>query len=277
MKLKAAVHGADGKVGLTPPAGFTLIELLVVIAIIGILAAMLLPVLSKAKMKAQVTSCLNNTKQLQLCWQMYADDNREGLANNQSTTSGGTDGWILGNMMNAADAVDATLIQRGLLYTYNKNVSIYRCAGDQRRSLVSGLSFRIRSYSMNCYMNGQDVSLAKLGPGTGSGGGGGFHVNKKLSDITTPKPVEAFVFLEESENTIDDGHFGSLGQNTVPRWYNIPGQWHRGANFSFADGHSFYRKWVEGSTLGITVNPTDDPAPKHLDISYLQSITATRN
>jgi prepilin-type processing-associated H-X9-DG protein len=130
---------------------------------------------------------------------------------------------------------------------------------------------------MNCYMNGRDVSLEKLGGTAGTGGGGGFHVNKKLGDITTPKPVEAFVFVEESENSIDDGHFGTLGQNTVPRWYNIPGQWHGGANFSFADGHSAYRKWIESSTLYITVNPTDDPAPKHNDVSYLQSITARRN
>src|ERR1700722_15402389 len=107
--------------------GFTLIELLVVIAIIAILAAMLLPALGKAKIRAQAIQCMNNLHQLQLGWFMYSGDNNEMLAPtvgqgadqvsilpNPYTDPGNPENqWIYGDMQNPSAAVNTKLLMVG--------------------------------------------------------------------------------------------------------------------------------------------------------------------
>jgi prepilin-type N-terminal cleavage/methylation domain-containing protein len=211
---------------------FTLIELLVVIAIIAILAAILLPVLARGKEKAQRVYCLNNEKQLNIGWQLYADEDRGILASNavdfrSANVAEATPGsWVVGN---AALDTDQTDIASGTLYSYIKNIACYRCPADA--SVVPGTSsLTLRSYSLSCFMAGppDDTEQYNIYP---------VH---HLSQIL--QPATSLTFLEEDISTIDDGHF--LYSDTVDAWYNIPAWRHaNGDTLAFADGHEEYWKW----------------------------------
>ncbi|MBM3832972.1 MAG: type II secretion system protein [Verrucomicrobia bacterium] len=248
---------------------FTLIELLVVIAIIAILAGMLLPALSKAKLKGQQTVCLSNLKQLQLCWTMYADDNHDKIISNDPNVGPGSRSWILGYMQDShVDSTNKTLIEKGTLFPYNSSTAIYRCPSDVGRSTIGGKKYlRVRSYAMNGYMNGVDVGLVFHNQK-------GYKVNLKTSEIASPPPSQAFVFLDEHQNSIDDGHYGFAPEGDI--WMNLPAMWHNsGCNFSFADGHSDVIKWRDPRTLAIKVINSVRTA-NNADLKRLQSIVATK-
>ncbi len=220
--------------------GFTLIELLVVIAIIAILAAMLLPALSKAKDKACTTSCLNNLKQLELCYQMYIGDNNDLVPLNHATSTGSLpESWVVGNAKSDTTTVN---IENGYLFPYNRSVKIYVCCADHSTTPPSFASPtgvpRTRSYSID-YELGGDTTVP--------------HLILKGSDVRAPGPSRKSVFWDEDWRSIDNGAFGIVEPGTYD-WWNLPGSRHnKGCTISFFDGHVEYWKWLDTSVLAIGI------------------------
>ena len=234
---------------------FTLIELLVVIAIIAILAALLLPTLSRAKDRARTIQCLNNLKQLQLAWHMYAGDHGR-LPRNWDYSGGPAPpeaNWVSGAMHYDAmavffgklsDSTNAALLldeKKTQLAPYLKSAAVFNCPSDQSYALRGGERYpRVRSYSMNGFVgeSSRVTDLARLN-------------YYKPEDFVRPGPSETFVFLEEHEDSINDGFFLVGKQTDEPAgWNDVPASRHRqAANFAFADGHVDKHRWRDPRTL----------------------------
>ncbi len=247
-------------------AGFTLVELLVVVAVITILAALLLPVLAKAKWKTRAVVCLNNLRQLGICWHLYAVDNEDVLVPNNSNwwPPGSYPIWGT-SWCQDTPRVDQNpwKLQQGLLYPYNRSVEIYHCPADLSKVKPSMYAvdylpmLRFRSYSLSQSVNGKPEK-----PPPGGGVGNNWPCWRKFSQIRRPGPSQLFTFIDEHEETMWVSAFHLAEGLNI--WIDLPSDRHNpGAGISFADGHCEKWRWngpkVFVGPAGMPVTPVQKP------------------
>jgi prepilin-type N-terminal cleavage/methylation domain-containing protein/prepilin-type processing-associated H-X9-DG protein len=259
---------------------FTLLELLVVIAIIGILAGLLLPVISRAKQKTQGTYCLNNGRQLMLCMTMYTGDYNDFFPPNpdDGNTIPGHN-WCGGQAgVGGGQEFDTDVLsdpKHSLLSPYLKgNVTVFHCPGDKRWGAYQGtdpntIGKKIpaaRTFSMSQAVGticpGFDAN-AGMGIYGGNHSGAptlpvngpwlnGQYTHKrdtpwftygKMSSIRAPGPSKLWVLVDEDVQGLNDAAFAFSMENYM--WRDAPGTYHNGGcGFAFADGHSETHKWL---------------------------------
>lgn len=238
--------------------GFTLVELLAVIATIAILAALLLPMLSRAKIKAQRTACASGLRQLGICWTMYNSDNGGLLVESYPVNNPNV--WVEGDMTKANEANDPALIEQGKLYPYNQNVSIYHCPTDRGVTIGGQTVPTVRSYSMNSFMGARDPTLGPIPPSAGA------YVPFFSKESDLPRASDLWVLVEEDERSINDGFF--VTDPDAHLWVDFPaisaGRHNFTFSLNFADGHSEYWRHRDPRTFRVAVNRTEQSGNQDL-------------
>ena len=231
--------------------GFTLIELLVVIAIIALLMGILMPALNAAREQARGIRCAANVRSLLFAWIMYKDEHDDQLVPGEAHANTGRSYspaepkcWVQTRQTNfSPDLIEQEKegLRQGLLFTYMKNVSAYRCPSDKRKiSIIQAY----RSYS---------IAGGAYGEGYKNHTSGNFVHAKKFSDIKAP--ATKYIFLAETDPR--GYNVGSWIMNPgTPSWIDPFAIWHskHRTTLGWADGRAEMQRWQDDSTKQMSEN-----------------------